>query len=109
MDDAPLVDVDPKTLLSVSITGIYRNCISYVIYCNFKYNVALSAANLRCKAVGSNPDPYIKLTVIPGQQLAKLPHHSQLRVLPNCNGTIHPHWNDLVSTIFCVTIIRFLS
>ena len=36
--------------------------------------------------------------VVPGNQLPKLPHHNQLKVLLSCNGTVHPHWYNLVST-----------
>ena len=64
-------------------------------------NIGLSAANLRCKVVGSNPDPYVKLTVVPGYHSTKLPHYNQLRVLPNCNGTVHPRWDNLVSSTCC--------
>jgi len=65
------------------------------------FAVGLSAANLRCKVFGSNPDPYIKLVVIPGARLPKLHHHGQLKVLPSCSNTVHPRWNNTVSK-FCV-------
>ena len=37
MDGTPLVDVDPNKLLSVTITGIYRICILFIIFVYRKY------------------------------------------------------------------------
>jgi len=75
-------------------------CVVSIGYCFLAlavFTIGLSAANLRCKVFGCNPDPYMKLVVTPGARLPKLHHHGQLKVLPSCSNTVHPHWNNTVS------------
>ena len=55
----------------------------------------LEACNLK-KGMFFNPDPYVKMTLIPGKLYSQQIHHYRERRTSICNNTTNPHWKNEV-------------
>jgi len=51
------------------------------------------------RGVFFNPDPYVKLRVLPGSNCVKLAHHKQRLVTKQLKGTTNPAWKEQVKDI----------
>ena len=98
LHDSILENTDIILEYTGSILIVYWNILivywSLLNYCYLPLDIECSG--LRVKTFGS-PDPFLKIKVVPGPRLPKLPYHAhQLVVTPVVFGSTSPSWSDEV-------------
>lgn len=66
----------------------------------FQCLVDIEAVNLK-KGMFFNPDPYVKMSVLPGRMCPQMSHHVKDVRTSVCSSTTNPAWRGQVSSL-CV-------